>query len=246
MSRIVRPLVVGSGLVACARWLWSAGGGAGPVDPARWVEPASPAHLALEVIRLTGLGLATYLLVVVALHAVATLGHYRRAGAVLGRLSTAAVRRVVAVLLGTALTAVAVAGASRPAGAPPRPPTALLVRDAEPVAPGAGGTAIIQPLPPTSAPPEPARPAPPSPPPPTWRVAPGDHFWSIAERVLTAAWARPPTDAEVAPYWQAVIAANHARLVDPHNPDLLHAGLVLDLPAPPGPPGHRSGLPATG
>ena len=64
-----------------------------------------------------------------------------------------------------------------------------------------------------------------------WTVAPGDHFWSIADRVVTA---RHPdaTEQEIARYWLTLIDTNRGRLDDPSNPDLLRVGLVLDVPEP--------------
>jgi hypothetical protein len=50
---------------------------------------------------------------------------------------------------------------------------------------------------------------------------------------LQAAWSAEPTDAEVDPYWRAVIARNRSRLRDPSNPDLIVPGFVVDLPTPP-------------
>jgi hypothetical protein len=70
----------------------------------------------------------------------------------------------------------------------------------------------------------------------TWEVRPGEHFWSTAEQVLAQAWERPPTDAEVVPYWQALVQANRAALVDPGNPDLIVPGQVFTVPAPPAAP----------
>jgi nucleoid-associated protein YgaU len=67
----------------------------------------------------------------------------------------------------------------------------------------------------------------------TWTVAAGDHLWSIAERVLADAWARPPADHEVVPYWEQVVAANRDRLADRDNPDLIFPGQQLVVPAPP-------------
>jgi hypothetical protein len=58
-------------------------------------------------------------------------------------------------------------------------------------------------------------------------------MWGKAAAVLTDAWRRPPTDAEVVPYWQALIEANRARLADPANPDLIFAGQSFELPPPP-------------
>lgn len=77
-----------------------------------------------------------------------------------------------------------------------------------------------------------------TPPPPSvppggeWTVAVGDHFWSIAERVLTAAWQRAPSDVETDPYWRLLVEANRDRLADRDNPDLLFAGQVLVVPTP--------------
>jgi len=67
----------------------------------------------------------------------------------------------------------------------------------------------------------------------TWSVKPGESFWSVGERVITESWHRPPTDAELVPYWQALIAHNRSRLVDAANADLIYAGQVFELPTPP-------------
>lgn len=69
----------------------------------------------------------------------------------------------------------------------------------------------------------------------TWRVLPGDHFWSVAEQVLAEAWQRAPADEEVGPYWRALVDANTGVLRDPGNPDLLFADQVIAVPAPPRP-----------
>lgn len=66
-----------------------------------------------------------------------------------------------------------------------------------------------------------------------WTIAPGDHLWGVAETTLERAWARPPTDPETTPYWQAVIELNRGRLADPANPDLVYPGQIFDLPPPP-------------
>lgn len=81
---------------------------------------------------------------------------------------------------------------------------------------------------------------PPTPPPAPsgeeWTVQAGDHFWSIAGRLLTGAWGRPPNDAETDPYWRQLVEANRDRLADRANPDLLFVGQVLGVPPPPAPP----------
>lgn len=69
-----------------------------------------------------------------------------------------------------------------------------------------------------------------------WTVQPGEHFWSIAEQVLTRSWSRPPSDVETDPYWRRLVDANRHRLADPDNADLLFVGQVLGVPPPPAAP----------
>ncbi len=57
-------------------------------------------------------------------------------------------------------------------------------------------------------------------------VQPGDHLWSIAEVQLTNHLGRVPTDAEIVPYWQVLIAANPQVA----NPDLIYPGQPIDVP----------------
>lgn len=61
-------------------------------------------------------------------------------------------------------------------------------------------------------------------------VTPGDHFWSIAEGVLTATYGSTPDEASVAEYWVVLVDANRSRLIDPNNPDLIFPGQELVLP----------------
>lgn len=67
----------------------------------------------------------------------------------------------------------------------------------------------------------------------TYVVQHGDHLWGIAEEALAKAWGHPPTDAQVVPYWQHLIEANRATLVDPGNPDLILPGQTFTVPPPP-------------
>lgn len=78
-------------------------------------------------------------------------------------------------------------------------------------------------------------PSPPDQEPRRWEIRPGQHFWAVAEEVLAAAWQRPPTDAEIDPYWRVMIETNREILRDPANPDLLYPGQVLTVPPPPPP-----------
>ena len=108
---------------------------------------------------------------------------------------------------------------------------------AEPTTPVAPAPETTEPTAPVPAPPAFPPAAPPTNPAPaatattdaTWTVARGDSFWSIAAETLADAWGRPPTDAEIEPYWRAVIAANRDRLVS-GNADLIYAGQVFNLP----------------
>jgi nucleoid-associated protein YgaU len=87
--------------------------------------------------------------------------------------------------------------------------------------------------PPAEPEPEPPPPPPPAPPPATWTVRAGDHFWRIAEEVLTAAWHRPPTDEETTPYWSRLVEHNRPALANPNDADLLFPGQQLALLPPP-------------
>jgi nucleoid-associated protein YgaU len=69
--------------------------------------------------------------------------------------------------------------------------------------------------------------------PPSWTVASGDSFWSIAAETL-AQTGEAPTDRRVIGYWRRVVEANRGRLLDPGNPDLLVPGQELVLPDPRG------------
>jgi hypothetical protein len=69
---------------------------------------------------------------------------------------------------------------------------------------------------------------------PTWTVHPGDHLWRIAEVVVALDLGRTPTDERVESYLQRLVDANHDRLVQPDDPDLILPGQQLLLP-PAGP-----------
>ena len=156
--------------------------------------------------------------------------------------------------------AVGVAGLLLGVGAVAMPLTARLVADAEPPAPtasetttlvalgqppvlerlddrssqtgstdGAGTSGVSTPMPETRATPATSIED-------TWTVEPGESFWAIAEEHLADSWGRQElSDAEIARYWRALMAANADRLVEPGNPDLLFPGQVLELPDTPQP-----------
>lgn len=72
-----------------------------------------------------------------------------------------------------------------------------------------------------------------APAPGSWTIRPGDHFWRVAEEVLTSAWGRRARGQEITTYWRQLVEANRGRLVDANNDDLLIPGQVIELPAPP-------------
>lgn len=72
--------------------------------------------------------------------------------------------------------------------------------------------------------------------PPAVTIRPGDHFWGLAERRLEAAWGRPVTPEEVAPYWQQMVAANLDNLSS-GNPDVIFPGEEFSVPTVPPSPG---------
>ncbi len=61
-------------------------------------------------------------------------------------------------------------------------------------------------------------------------VKQGDSFWTIAQHTLANAWGRAPSNPEITGYWQRLVAANHDRLLPPHDPDLIYPGQTIRLP----------------
>lgn len=67
-----------------------------------------------------------------------------------------------------------------------------------------------------------------------WRVQPGDHFWMMAETVLTEGWGRAPTEEEIRGYWLDIIAHNRDHLISPGNdPNLIYADQSFEILLPP-------------
>jgi nucleoid-associated protein YgaU len=190
------------------------------------------AVLVVAGIRFAALAAGWYLAALLAVGVAARLARARPLVRLADGLTLPPLRRALDAALGLSV----LAGATTPAAAWAEPratsPPVTMVRLAD-------EPASVEPVPSTSTTTLPV-PAPPSPvahaPPPSaagqWTVAPGDHFWSIAERVLAQAWARAPADAEVDPYWRRLVEANRHMLADRHNPDLLFVGQVLEVPPP--------------
>lgn len=102
--------------------------------------------------------------------------------------------------------------------------------DAEATIP-AGWELVIPDDMPAPTPPAPA-PAPPSSSRPIGEVevAPGDHFWQLAEAQLTQAWGRPATTTEISTYWHQLVEANRDRLAPPGHPDVIYPGQTFVTP----------------
>ncbi len=92
--------------------------------------------------------------------------------------------------------------------------------------PAPGSPAVVGVVPPSGGPEEPSPGPDPQEAGTRWVVAPGEHFWSIAEAVTAS-----DDEAVVAGYWRVLIDVNRSRLVVPGDPDVLLPGQVLTLPA---------------
>jgi nucleoid-associated protein YgaU len=139
------------------------------------------------------------------------------------RVAPSFVRRLVGAALGTSLAlSPMVASASTSSAAPPAGIEAPVLHKL-PDDPSATPT-----LP---APEVPAVPAPSAAPlTATVTARPGDHLWSIASRMLAQRLGRPPTDAEIAPFWERLVAANRDRLAS-GDPDLIFPGEEFVVPS---------------
>ena len=227
MSPRLRPVLLHLGLGLGALLVLAAAGGGGLASPPldrpgewpAWAAEREPALAVVAVVRLVGLTVAGYLVAVTTAVLVATV----RPSAFLVRLARALALPALRPVLAAGLTAV--------------PPitdvttTLLAPLVAVEPPPSAGATMRLlddEPRPPPA-------PAPPAPAPAaTHTIAPGEHLWAVAEQALARAWGRPPTDAEIVPYWRAVIEENRHRLADADNPDLVFPGQVMTVPpAPP-------------
>ena len=210
-----------------------------------WLAARDPVTAVVALMRIVALVAAWYLLVATAAGVAVRAVRVQWLVLVADRLTVPVVRRLVAATAGLTLAsgvvpALAFARPLRPpaaaaAAAPPAttttssppadPPPTLTMRLLGPDA-AALPAATPSAVPPPSAPADiPAVDG--------WTVRPGECFWSIAEDVLQRAWNRPPTDAEIVPYWRALIEANRARLGDPGNPDLIFPAQLFTVPAPP-------------
>lgn len=183
---------------------------------ASWPGAADPAVAAMAVIRIVAGVLAAYLLASTALAVVAAVTRSQPLGRLAGTVSSALVRRLVAAALGGGLLVTPVA-ASADVRRPPAAEAPVLRRlpEADPQ--------ISEATPPNTAASD-AEDA------EEVVVSPGDHLWAIAERTLAGRLGRPPTEAEVVPYWRTLIDANRSRFVHADDPDLVLPGQTFVLP----------------
>ena len=257
MRSAVRTTALSFGVAAL---LWLLGRGSlttPPVDSwtqfQQWAADRTTAEAAMAALRAAAVVAASYLGVVSALTIAAKVSSIGQ----LDRLARSLVPRSVRPLVGLAVgvgVATAAASMTVPRGSSsarvatvtleaPSDATATMYFVAEPAPPTSIATTLtpttLAPLPvftPAVLPePEPAAPSAtlPSPTvatPHTWTIAPGEHLWAVAHETLSDSWHRPPTDAEVVPYWREVIETNRSRLIDPANADYVVPGQTFVLP----------------
>src|SRR5438105_3432854 len=205
-----------------------------------WLTSRPPATVAFAVLRMTGLALGWYLLAVTGLGLLVRLlalgsGSPARAVARLVQVVTLpGLGRVPELVVGTGVVAAVAAvvsiraapAAADPAAGPPAASTTIAPQVGHRGQPGQGATMrrLDGSTGPEARKPERAGLDPPSVPgagpgpgpgpgaPASRTVARGESFRVIARLTLAEAWARPPSDAEVARYWTALIEANRDRL----------------------------------
>lgn len=240
-ARRAGSLAVGVGiLLGVIGALHAAGTGALATPPltspdgwTAWMDRTDPVVAVFAVTRLVALAAAWYVGGATLLTVVADA---TRAGALTGvadRVTLPMLRRVLAATVTASIATGSGGGVATAASVQPAAETSTTV-------PGAPPTIVMHRLSDDEAAPTSS----PSSPPPSagaaaaggaphdWRVAPGQCFWTIADDVLTAAWGRPASDAEIVPYWQRLIEANRAVLADPDNPHLIFPGQVFQVPNP--------------
>ena len=226
----------------------------GPGQVAAWASEQDPLEAAFALLTVVVAAGAAALLVLTVLGLVARVVRAGRLVTVLDVFTVPVVRRLLQGALGIGLAGAAAAGPAAAGVAVVTPAGATsasvpvdrphLAREA--AGPGAVSTSTSVPLDRPDLAPEIDGPAPPTmelveapvTPVPAGEVtlAPGDHLWATATTALATAWGRTPSDAEVAPYWDRLVAANRDRLPDPANPDLVLPGLrVVVPPVPPSP-----------
>lgn len=219
---------------------------------AAWVGGREPEEAAFALARMVGIGLGWYALVALVVGYGLRQVRATELVSIADRLTPPVLRRVLAATAAVSLLTTGLAGAAPTSTSTTSTSTTSITTPGSTttVIPDAGSSApVMRLLPPdgeepasapsTPKPSEPVLPATAEPPVAReareareWTVAPGQCFWSIADAALTSAWGRPPTDAEIVPYWSRLVETNRSRLHDPANPDLVYPGQVFTLPSP--------------
>lgn len=203
---------------------------AGPAlaQPDRWLAwftSGEGASRAMALVRMGLMGWCGYLLVVTLGYLLADVGRLRSLRRLTDLITARWARRLLESTVALSLLSPAPAMAAPAASDPP-----VMVL----VSPTGDGSGPAPSSPPSTTPPSTTTPSttPPAtlPEASTWLVQPGDHLWSIAQRVVAQHRGRPVSDIEIAPYWRDLIEANRSLLVDPDNADLLFPGQTLRLP----------------
>ena len=252
-----------AGALAVLHSAGSGGLGAPPLtDPGRWplwLSQHDPLLAAMAVLRLVALATGWYVLVTAVVGLTLRRAGALRLVVVADKVTLPAIRRLLVSAAGLTLASGAMPSLALPVG--PQLPAAVALP--APLHAAAAGqfttTTTTGPLPEATGRPPPTvtmrllpdrAPAATEPPPApgaprapqrgqaestaaTWRVRPGECFWSIAEDVLARAWGRPASAAEVVPYWKAMVEANRAALADRTNADLVFPGQVFTVPPVP-------------
>ena len=227
-------LVIGTATAA----LWLAGAEVGTPSvtswdaAARWHAEVGSAVALAAVLRLAACALGSWLTVVGSLHVLAmtTQSAWARLAAI--RIAPRSLQRLTHGLAGLSLSAGQTAIAPS-AGTPhAAPPAVTIVRPADDVPPGLSTAEMHLVDAPRDG--EPAAAATISTPTPVdiepiAVVEPGDSLWSIAAGEVRDRTGKTD-DATITRYWDEVVRANRAVLVDPANPDLIYPGQRIALP----------------
>ncbi len=202
-----------------------------------WARGREPIGVAFAILRLVGLAVAWYLLGSTTIGILARALRWARLVDLADLLTVAWVRNLLQSALGLGLATAAVTGTTlghrpveidRPratiAAAVPISSMQLEPEVTEALPPALVADSLtLEPIAPQSST-------------DTYVVKPGDHFWTIAERVLAQSWGRAVTEDEIMPFWQQLVEVNRSGLIDPGNPDLILPGQALTIPASPAAP----------
>jgi hypothetical protein len=197
-------------------------------DPWSWLTRAETEVAVAMVVRILALAVVVWVLSTSALYAIGRLLGVRPTS--IDWLSIGPVRKAVDALVAGSLvvTTMAPAGAAvDPLPAPP-PATAEMAGSVDPAyVPVPAGRP--EPAPPVETERADVHEPPEAPPADEVVVRAGDNLWKLAEGRLAASLGRPPTSAEVAPYWVRVVEGNRDRFRS-GNPDLIFPGERVWMP----------------